>query len=131
MGVLDNVFGGDGGIVSILSETLGGDALLKTITGRTRNEETLTFEPFYSTKRVAFVPESVAQDPGTATADGSLEQAKTKIVGSVPAAGIENAPRADSGDLLLVDGVEYKITDVEALRVGNVVVQYKLTGVVV
>lgn len=122
MGVLDSVFSGRKGVVAMLAQTLGGEAIAKIAVGKTTDERTGEIRTTFAEKRVPFVPENATQsEAASAVPEGAangLRRVATEIVGTVPAAFFDAAPRAGR-DFLNVDGVDYRLERVETVRVGN------------
>ncbi len=131
MGVLDSVFGGRKGVVAMLLQTLGGEAVAKIAVGKTTDERTGEIRTTFAEKRVPFVPENATQnEAASAVPEGAangLRRVATEIVGTVPAAFFDAAPRVGR-DFLNVGGIDYRLERVETVRVGNEVVQFRLVG---
>lgn len=131
MGILDAVFGGRGGLVEVLSQTLGGAAVVRVAVGSTRDDSTGRISTKYADFPVSFIPDATAQKfARSAVPDGdggALQSVAADIAGAFPASQVDAEPRAGR-DVLRVDGLEYRLTTVEAVRVGDAVVQYRVTG---
>lgn len=131
MGILDSVFGGRGGLVDVLSQTLGGTATVRVATGSTRDATTGKLTPTFVDYVVSFIPGAAAQNSGASSVPenegGALQRVATEISGTFPASQIGAVPRAGR-DLLRVGAVDYRITAVDAVRVGDAVVQFRVNG---
>lgn len=131
MGILDAVFGGRGGLVEVLSQTLGGAAVVRVAVGSTRDDSTGRISTKYADFPVGFIPDAASQNAGAAAVPegngGALQNVATEISGTFPASQVDAAPRAGR-DLLRVGAVEYRLTAVDTVRVGDAVVQYRVNG---
>lgn len=131
MGVLDAIFGGKNGLVVALSKTFGGTATLRITTGTEKEAITGRVVPTFADYVVSFIPDAAAQNSArSAVPDGdggALQSVAADIAGAFPASQVDAEPRAGR-DVLRVDGLEYRLTTVEAVRVGDAVVQYRVTG---
>lgn len=121
MGILDSVFAGENGLVASLHETFGGTATIKRATfQRNVAEGTVTAE--YETTTVPFVPTTGVGSgvdlnaPGTSRSD--FKEPLDTLQGSIPTSALDAAIRAHK-DTIVYQGVEYLITNVDTLRVGD------------
>lgn len=126
MGVLDNVFAGSNGVSALLHRTLGGTAVIRVVSGYTRDENGF-LTPTYNDYQVPFVPADVKDEKKAENAPGAgrtdVRVPLNEIAGSFACASLSEtiAPERDS---LILNGVSYTITSVDTLKVGDADVQY-------
>ncbi len=125
MGVLDNVFGGLSGVSSVLHNMLGGTATVKY---RSLSSGALVVT---SSVDVPFVPTTNKQERQPETSEkrvlSGVRTPANILSGTIPCAFLLSNLREEI-DVIAVGGVDYVVTTVETLRVGNVNVQYAITA---
>ncbi len=126
MGILDSVFSGESGIVSLLHQQLGGKAILRIVSSTEIDKDTHRIKPKeYTDFEVSFVPDANS-DAQTNLSNNAVSMART-ISGTIPASEITIRPLVGR-DFLVVNAENYRIESVDALRVGDEVVQYSISG---
>lgn len=130
MGILDSIFAGDSGLVSSLHNTLGGTATIKIAVFQ-RNAERGTVETQYQSYEVPFVPASGVDSTTDLNAPGAsrndYREPLGNLSGTIPTSALDVAIRPEK-DLIELNGVEYLITNVDVLRVGNADAMYSITA---
>lgn len=131
MGILDSIFAGDSGLVSSLHNTLGGTATIKIAVFQ-RNAERGTVETQYQSYEVPFVPASGVDSTTDLNAPSAsrndYREPLGNLSGTIPTSALDVAIRPEK-DLIELNGVEYLITNVDVLRVGNADAMYSITAI--
>lgn len=130
MGLLDNVFGGAGGVTNTLHNLLGGTATIRIATS-TRDETTGRVDTTWDEYDVPFIPGTGAESKTPLSAPGAsrsdVREPLSVLSGSIPTAALDAPPRAER-DKIVYQGVEYLITTVDSVNIGDVSVQYSITA---
>ena len=130
MGILDAVFTGKSGLVANLHEMLGGTATIKRASFQ-RNLDEGTIDAVYERFDVPFVPNSGAGSgedlnaPGTSRTD--FKEPLDVLQGSIPTSALDVVIRPQK-DVIEYQGIDYLITNVETLRVGNFDAMFTITA---
>lgn len=130
MGVLDSVFAGENGVSALLHGMLGGTATVRVVTGHARDEVGIVTTQ-YTDYNVQFVPAEINDEksseaaPGTGRSDVRLPL--NEIAGSFPCSDVAEQIVSER-DSIIVNGVQYLITAISTLKVGDADVQYSIHG---
>ncbi|MDD3587244.1 MAG: hypothetical protein PHQ75_08670 [Thermoguttaceae bacterium] len=116
MGILDNLFGGASGLALSLHNLLGGQATIRFVSNQTYNEQDDSTLIITTEQTVPFVPEKLENKNYTAN-DAFLWE-NVDLVGTVPAAVLNQLPQADT-DYIVFESVVYRIVRVAELYTGN------------
>lgn len=131
MGILDAVFTGQSGLVASLHEMLGGTATIKRASFQ-RNLDEGTIETIYERFDVPFVANSGAGSGADLNApDKSRTDFKEPLdvlQGSIPASALDEIVIQPEKDVIEYQGIDYLITNVDSLRVGNIDAMYTISA---
>ncbi len=135
MGILDKVFSGPKGVVSILAGKLGGSATIIYLIKGLYDKETDLYGDSEIQKTVKFIPvswtdqvkSSFVSTAGGFSMSGGLQRENFDLAGTISASELETVPEPNK-DKIQYDGKVFLIASIKANYVGDVPVSYFLTA---
>lgn len=128
MGLLDNVFGGSGGVSALLHGMLGTTATIR-VKSFERDSATGALVPSFVEYEVPFVPSNAENSRSQLNSAGvsrsDVRESENTLSGTFPCAYL-GADLAAERDSIVFGGVEYAIESFEKLQVGDADVQFSI-----